>query len=400
MYCTLVLDVKQGRRILSSRGETQPVADHNSTPTNPGREIERLLAERGWTHDDLAAVLGKQRPHVTSLVSGKRSITPDWAVLLAAALGTTAEYWLRLEGERQLSLIPLDDVEDVSRRSRAVNMAPIKEMERRGWIAPATTGEGLERELKKFFGVDSLECDPPVVAAARKSNPDSPLDRQQRAWVARARQLAASHPAHRFDRDRIPELVSKLRKLAAYPKESADACEVLRQFGIRFVVVEPLEKCRIDGAAFWVGESPAIAMSLRHGRIDAFWFTLMHELAHIIHNDVASVDLDLSGKSQLPSRLKPDVERRADETAADLLIPASEMNSFINLYSPLYSKARIIQFAHRVKIHPGIIVGQLQHRAELGWDAARSMLTDVREYVINSALTDGWGKSISPGTLD
>lgn len=371
-----------------------------SQPTTPGKVIERALAERGWTHDDLAAAMKKHRPLVSSLIAGTRSVTAEVAVLLAGALGKTPSYWLSLEANRQLSLIPGHD-EDVVRRAKMIDLAPIKEMERRGWIKPTADGVGLEDELKRFFGVETLDVEPSVVAAARKANPDTPLDRQERAWVARARQLATAHPpAAAFNRDRLPELISKLRHLAAYPRECSDVCEMLRRYGIRFVVVEPLEKCRIDGAAFWVDGAPAIAMSLRIGRIDSFWFTLMHEVAHIYHNDVASVDSDLAGKGQIPSRLKPEAERRADETAADWLIPTTEIQGFIRMFSPLYSKTRIIQFAHRVKIHPGIIVGQLQNRAELGWDAGRSMLVDVREYVTSSALTDGWGKIISPGTLE
>lgn len=371
---------------------------NQTQPETPGQVIERTLAAKGWTHEELADAIKKHRPVVTSLISGKRGITPELAVLLAGALGQTAEYWLRLEASRQLSLIPVD-INDVVRRAKLLDLAPIKEMERRGWIRSTTDGEHLEAELRRFFAAENLDAELPVFAAARKSNPDSPLDRQQRAWVARARQLAAAHPAAPFDPSRLPELVAKLRRLAAYPRECSDVCEVLRQYGVRFVVVEPLEKCRIDGAAFWVGESPAIALSLRHGRIDAFWFTLMHEVAHIIHRDVASIDLDLAGKGQVPSRMKPDAERRADEAAADMLIPERDLADFIKTYSPLYSKTRIIQFAHKIKVHPGIIVGQLQHRAELGWDAGRAMLTDVREYVTSSALTDGWGKSISPDTV-
>lgn len=373
----------------------------NTSKTNtPGDEIERRLTERGWTHDDLAYAIGKHRPLVTSLVSGKRGITPELAVLISAVLGDSPDYWMQIEGVRQLSLIPHDSGSTASEMAKLIDLVPVKEMERRGWIKPTRDTKELESEIKRFFEVESLEAEPSIFVAARKSNPESPLDRQQRAWVGRARQLASAHPANKYDPTRIPELVGQLRRLAAYPRECSDVCEVLRQYGIRFVVVEPLERCRIDGAAFWVSDSPTIAMSLRHGRIDAFWFTLMHELAHIMHNDVASVDSDLAGKGQIPSRMKPDSERKADEAAANMLIPREELESFVRMFSPLYSKTRIIQFAHRVKIHPGIIVGQLQHRAEIGWDAGRTMLVDVRDFVTSSALTDGWGKEISPGTFE
>ena len=375
------------------------MANAESNTPRPGREIEKILAEKGWTHDDLAAAIGKQRPHVTSLISGKRGVTPEWAALLARAIGHSPTFWLGLENERQLSLLP-PVTDDVDRLARLVELVPVRELERRGWIPITKNVDELENALKQFFAVESLDEDPPVCAAARKANIEEPFDRQQRAWVARARQLATCVPAARFDRGRNQKMIAKLRHLAAYPKECLDVCEVLREYGIRFVVVEPLEKCRIDGAAFWIGDAPAVAVSMRYGRIDMFWFTLMHEIAHIVHDDRVSIDSNLAGKEQMPSRLKSEMERRADETAADWLIPSGALDEFIKLYSPLYSKTRIIQFAHRIKIHPGIIVGQLQHRGELGWNGGRGLPTDVRQYIVDSALTDGWGKTFTPGTLE
>ena len=92
--------------------------------------------------------------------------------------------------------------------------------------------------------------------------------------------------------------------------------------------------------------------------------------------------------------IKDATERRADEDAANMLIPKEELESFIKRIGPLYSKDSIVRFAHRMKIHPGIIVGQLQHRKEIGYSANREMLSKVRQYIIPTATTDGWGSSI------
>jgi HTH-type transcriptional regulator/antitoxin HigA len=71
------------------------------------------------------------------------------------------------------------------------------------------------------------------------------------------------------------------------------------------------------------------------------------------------------------------------------------LSSFIVRVRPMYSKNRIVQFANRARIHPGIIVGQLQHRGEIGYAANREMLAKVREIIANSAITDGWGRVVS-----
>ena len=76
------------------------------------------------------------------------------------------------------------------------------------------------------------------------------------------------------------------------------------------------------------------------------------------------------------------------------VIPEDKLNSFIMRVSPLYSKKKIIQFAHTIQMHPGIIVGQLQNRGEIGYSANREMLVRIRNNVIKTALTDGWGHNI------
>jgi HTH-type transcriptional regulator/antitoxin HigA len=91
-----------------------------------------------------------------------------------------------------------------------------------------------------------------------------------------------------------------------------------------------------------------------------------------------------------------EAEQKANAAASNALVPDHELTSFVRRLAPIYSKDRLIQFAHRMKIHPGIIVGQLQHRGELGFRAHRELLVKIRSIITGTALTDGWGHSISP----
>ena len=100
----------------------------------------------------------------------------------------------------------------------------------------------------------------------------------------------------RFTASRLGMARQELRRLAAFTKEARRVSTVLAKYGIRFIVVEPLPGIRVDGVAFWLNdESPVIGVSLRFDRIDAFWYTLMHEFSHIYHGDALSVDTELVG---------------------------------------------------------------------------------------------------------
>jgi HTH-type transcriptional regulator/antitoxin HigA len=197
----------------------------------------------------------------------------------------------------------------------------------------------------------------------------------------------------RFSKDKVKTGLTALRRLAAYPEETRKAPRLLADMGIRFVIVEHLPKTKMDGAALLpVAGNPVIALSLRFDRIDYFWHTLMHEVSHILHDEPM---LDINLYEALPNGDRRVIEERADREAANALIPADELNDFIIRVGPLYSKQRIKQFANHLKIHPGIVVGQLQYRREIDWRANREMLVPMRDIVIQEALTDGWGHTVT-----
>ncbi len=365
----------------------------------PGEVLRQLLAAKSWTQDELATILGCSRYTIIQIIAGNSGISPQIAVGLAAAFGNDPGDWLRLENRRQLSRVQTE-ASQVERRARIYGMAPIRDMQKRGWIKDTRDVAELEDELIRFYGVKSLDEQPALAVATRRSTLTvENLSPSQVAWCVRARQVGSALQVARFDPDRMPQAVARLRELAAYRQEARHLPKILASYGIRFVVVEPLPGSKIDGAAFWLAadKSPVIATSIRYDRVDSFWFTVMHEFSHVQHGDAISVDTlgDTGNEAEATSQQ----EIRANREAASILVPPYELESFMRRVAPLYSKQRIVQLAHRLKIHPAIIVGQLHHREEIGYSALRGLLEKIRDVVIETALTDGWGKSISPGLL-
>ena len=314
----------------------------NEPAPPPGEFIREELKDRGWTQEELARIMDRPLTRVNEIIQGKQGITPETAVSLAFAFDTSADLWLRREAEYRLSIqrqvaerMAAEGNPLAVRRKRVYSLAPIKELQKRGWIGASGELDDMERDLSKLFGVGSLDEEPPVQAAMRKAYPNIVLTPAQRAWVFRVRQISSALRVAAFDPAKVPSCKRELRKLAAYSVGVSKVPKVLAKYGIRFVVVEPLSGGKVDGVATWLdADSPVIGMSLRFDRIDSFWFTLGHELSHIDHHDNVPLDGDVSGHEE-NSEVKSPVERRADEESAALFIAPDELLSFIARVGPL-----------------------------------------------------------------
>lgn len=360
--------------------------DRNEPPPPPGELIQAEMNKRGWGQADLAKILGRPLPTVNEIIQGKKQITPETAYDLAQAFNTTPDFWMAKEAGYRLSLVGRTR-NDISDRARMFEIAPIKEMERRNWIRHTNSMEELEAELCRFFEVSSLGDTPRLSVNARSPNSSEGVNTNQLTWCYRAQKLARTLHVKPYDEARLPELKTALRNLSLLARGAEDVPAVLGEFGIRFVVLEGLRQAKIDGVAFWIdSNSPVIAMAMRYDRIDYFWFTLMHELSHIQHRDASPVDADIEDVSQLSP-----TEERANRDAAITLIDPNELTSFIRRSYPHFSKVSIIQFANRVKAHPGVVTGQLHHRKAINYKSGRAMLVKVRDFLCARALTDGFG---------
>jgi HTH-type transcriptional regulator/antitoxin HigA len=193
-----------------------------------------------------------------------------------------------------------------------------------------------------------------------------------------------------YSEQKLRAAIVKLRELLVAPEEIRQVPQILAACGVRFVIVEFLPGAKIDGAAFWSGPIPVIAMSLRFDRVNNFWFVLRHEIEHILNRDGLVVDVELSESLQRKDSL-PAEEVKANNAASEFLVPKIELDGFIQRVRPLYSEQRIMLFAKRIGVHPGLVVGQLQFRDEVPYTHFHKYLVKVREIVTQVALTDGWG---------
>lgn len=357
----------------------------------PGEFLRDELEARGWTQAEFAEIIRRPARLVNEIIAGKRGVTPETARELAAALGTTPHFWMNLESAYQLSQTsPPADV--IARDARLRERFPVREITKRGWVEASPSFEVFESRVLSFFGVKAADEPVELAHAARRANSDIPPI--QTAWLCRVRQLASALRVPRYTEAGLRTALSELEALMMEPEEIRHVPRILNDCGVRFVVVEPIPGSKIDGVCLWVsdGTSPVIGMSLRLDRIDNFWFVLRHEIEHVLRGDAKDApildELDNIDEDQRPEEIA------SNKAATEFCVPESDIKDFIARLHPIYSEERLRGFSRLLKRHPGIVAGQLRRRINR-YDLFSRHLVKVRQFITQSALTDGYGQRVS-----
>ncbi len=355
----------------------------------PGEFLREELEAREWSQQELADILNRPPRLISELLSGKRAITPETARGLGDAFGTSAEYWMNLESQYQLSKVKIAN-DHVVRKANLYGKFPVREMLRRGWVRTSENLDVLEQRFCEFFEIRNVAEEPAFRYAAKKTDVLVDTTPLQLAWLFRVKRMAQQQMPSTFSREKLQEAVEKLKPLTSAPEEARHVPQILSEAGVRLVFVEPLAGSKIDGACFWLkGNSPAIGMSLRFDRIDNFWFVLRHEIEHILRGDGKEKPI-IDSDAGLASDDIPECESIANTAAADFCVSQAQLEDFCLRVGPFFSEQRVLLFAQRIGVHPGLVVGQLQRKLDRH-DFLRKHQVKIRSCVLPSSDADGWG---------
>jgi HTH-type transcriptional regulator/antitoxin HigA len=376
---------------MNERRKAAMTATKNLSVPHPGEYLRDELEARGWSQRDLAFVIGVPETGLNAIITGKRGVSPEMAKLLGDAFDVSPEYWLNLQRMYDLDKAPQPDPA-ISRRARLQDAYPIREMIKRGWLTAANDAELLEREFARFFCVPNSNEIPHLRHAAKKTHYDK-TPPAQLAWLFRVRQVAKSMIIKPYSETALRGALPKLAALMSAPEETRHAARILADCGVRFVIVESLPGAKIDGVCLWLdSKSPVIGMSLQRDYIDNFWFGLRHEIEHVLRGHGKKeecIDEQFQPKDQDVS----EEEKQANQAAAEFCVPQAELEDFIARVQPYFSEQRVLLFAQKRRLHPGIVVGQLQNKLDR-WDFLKKHQAKIRHFVTSAATTDGWGTCV------
>lgn len=334
------------------------------TVTPPGATIAELLAEQGMTQKELALRMGRPQKTINEIIKGKAAITPDTALQLEKIFETPADYWLTHEAHYRAFLARRTEEQDLAASAASLewlNRMPVRELKERGYL-PNLQNRGrnklaLLQSLLRFFAVAAPEDWERVYgrlpACYRRSQVELSDPYAMATWLRLGELQAMELPVKQFDREQFLSVLAEMRNLTVLPPAQfiPQLQSMCAEVGVVVAIVPALPRARISGAARRYGGRPLIELSLYGKTNDRFWFTFFHEAAHVLYHSQRMVYLDDGGDGSAE-------EREANAFAADLLIPPS----FNTELATLRSKHEVLSFAERIGIHPGIVVGRLQHQ--------------------------------------
>ena len=323
---------------------------------DPVSAIRFRMNQQGLKAKDLVAYIGSASK-VSEVLSGKRSLSLAMIRNLTKGLSIPADVLLREPGAK----LPSDEGLAQGRRF------PLAEMVKRGWFPgfQGTVAEAkhqLEDLLNSFVGVLGPDALIPAFNRQRVRIGGRQDEHALTAWRIRVATLALRETLPAYSPGVVRnDFLRELARLSYLDSGPMLAREFLNKCGIHLICERHLPKTHLDGAALKLpNSSPVVALTLRYDRLDHFWFTLFHELAHVaLHLDTDDReaffdDLTEDGK-------KDKVEKEADKMATEALIPEKEWKAA--RLSTRSLPVSVKSFAERLRISPAIVAGRIRYEA-------------------------------------
>jgi len=343
---------------------------------HPGKYIDELLETYNMPQAELASRMHVSTKHLNQIIKGKANVTSTSALALETVLDRSAEYWLSLQAKFDEFSAREEKAASMLAAKEWINSFDYADLAKSGYVPPAKDLAEKGLHLLRFFQVASVDAWEDVwinnvqdIFCRSAAHTDTDANRKTcaelAAWIRigqlMAEQSVSEYPV--FHGQKLSRTVPSLRALTyiADPEEIIEMVnEQLKDAGVWLQYVQPMKGMRTYAASFMVrsGQVACIQLSRRGKTGDQFFFSLFHEINHLLSK----------GKNRgflIGSTKDKDEENAADGFAGDLLIPPDKYTGFLS--GPI-SRESILSFSKSIRVHPGIVVGRLQHENRLQYN--------------------------------
>ena len=283
---------------------------------HPGETLAEILEDRDMSQKELAVRTGMTEKHISTVVKGQKSISVAFAKKLEYALGIDASFWINLQANYDRELLEFEEVNNITDEELAI-LKPLKQvmeyMIAKKWLEENTNEAEKILCLRKILAVSNLTAIPNITynaayraQVATNVNVDIyVLYAWQRICELRTKNIMVSD---NLNLSLLKSYVPEIKKLMF---EDINIVQgkletIFAKCGIGFKIVKHFQGAPVQGFIKKTDDEKLIlCMTIRKGRADIFWFTLFHEIGHILNGDIKQKFIDFDSTQS-------DMEAKAD----------------------------------------------------------------------------------------
>lgn len=346
---------------------------------HPGVTLSEKLKELGMSVKEFAVRTSKPDKTIFAIINGKSSVTSDMAVAFESVTKIPAHFWLNMQRGYDEYVARQRREKQLASAYEWANSFPLSQMVKHGWLPNVKTAEEKVKALLSFFQFSTEKAwedyylNQQLKVAFRISLNSTKEPHSVSAWLREGEIEAAGMDVVAFSEKDLRDAIPVMKKLCArQPANFATELQnICAKVGVKLIYVPSLPNAPINGSTRWMNDVPYIQMTDRHKRNDIFWFTFFHELGHILlhgKKDIFLEDIEYADKQK-------DKEDEANAFASRVLLSQAEESEIIKEGD--YSADSIRRFAEKFDVHPGIIVGRLQHKRVIPFTSHSNLFVKV-----------------------
>ena len=325
----------------------------NIRKIHPGEFIKDSLEAMEMTSKEFSMRTGISERTLSAVLNGNGNITFDIAFKLASFFDNSITFWTNLQTQYDMYLksqIIQDDLQSDYKLFKQIKNYLLEH----GYINESDSKDDAIYKTRKLVGVNklSLLTEKDSFVCLKEQHIQKENDPfVQNFWIALALNEARKMNGIPYDKKKLKSYIPEIRNMTVLPPNDfyPRLKDILIECGVSFVLLPHLSKSNIYGATKWFSdENVMLAVSNRSEKADLFWFTLFHEIAHLLMEHKRETLISFNGAH----------DEEADRLASEMLIRKQDWDEFIQ--KGIFTVASIKQFAKRINILPCVVLGRLQ----------------------------------------
>lgn len=328
---------------------------------HPGETIKEVLENKNMSQEELAIRTEYSPKHISEVVRGKKDISSEFANRLEYALGIPASFWMKLQSNYDKEVFEINSLNNIEERELNILndlKDVIKFCENEKIIECNSKKEITVLNMRKFLNLNNL-CSIPSLPIQQVAFRGSKANKVN-VYVLYAWQKLCEYFTNKIDITNsynIEKLQTKyddIKKTMFLPANDMvnKLKKIFADCGIAFEVVQHFTGAPVQGFIQKQNDKVILCMTIRQSFSDIFWFTLFHEIGHLVNNDFSNQYIDYQF-------IESKEEKNADSYAKNMLINQNDYDNFIK--NGNLSLVEIKKFAKSQNVKPGIVIGRIQN---------------------------------------